>query len=84
MMRLLIISIAALSVFTASAWAQSMDCNGLYKAALEKILKEEIGGLETTKLAELHRLALRAYDACSAGDEFNARAFFDELDRHRR
>ena len=62
----------------------AVDCNALYKDALEKVHKEEMGGLEANKIAELHRLALRAYDACSAGDEFNARDFFDQLDRWRR
>jgi hypothetical protein len=62
----------------------ALDCGALYKSALEKVHREEVGGLEPNKIAELHRLALRAYDACSAGDEFNARALFDELDRWRR
>ena len=31
------------------------------------------------QLANVHRLALRAYDACQAGDEFNARQLFDNL-----
>jgi hypothetical protein len=62
----------------------AVDCNALYKDALEKVHKEEMRGLEANKIAELHRLALRAYDACSAGDEFNARDFFDQLDRWRR
>jgi hypothetical protein len=37
-----------------------------------QIYKEEVGELEVNRIAELHRLALRGYDACSAGDELNA------------
>jgi len=85
MMRLSIISTAALFVYTTAVAAQAtMNCNDLYKGALEKIYKEQTGGLEPNRIAELQRLALRAFDACSAGDEFNARAFFDEIDKWRR
>jgi hypothetical protein len=31
------------------------------------------------EFANISRAALRAYDACQAGDEFNARTFFDNL-----
>jgi len=34
--------------------------------------------IDLDRLAGTH-IALRAYDACSAGDEFNARTFFDQL-----
>jgi hypothetical protein len=85
MSRSALIGIAALVGISGATSAQgAMDCNALYKGALEKVHKEEMGGLETNRIAELHRLALRAYDACSAGDEFNARDFFDQLDKWRR
>src|SRR5215475_3377437 len=84
MSRSAFIGIAALTIFGATSAQGAMDCNALYKGALEKVHKEEIGGLEANRIADLHRLALRAYDACSAGDEFNARDFFDQLDKWRR
>jgi len=85
MLRHSIIGITALCAFATAAAAQGkMNCNDLYKGALEKIYKEQTEGLEPNRIAELHRLALRAFDACSAGDEFNARAFFDEIDKWRR
>jgi hypothetical protein len=85
MSRSALIGIAALAgIFGATSAQSAMDCNALYKGALEKVHKEEIGGLEANRIADLHRLALRAYDACSAGDEFNARDFFDQLDKWRR
>ena len=50
----------------------------MYKGALDK-MQAKATGLPGDKLAETHRLALRAYDACSAGDEFNATKFFQQL-----
>ena len=58
-----------------------MDCGAMYKSALEKFHKEKAAGLPAEKIADANRIALRAYDACSAGDEFNAKTFFDQLDR---
>jgi hypothetical protein len=85
MSRSALIGIAVLAGISGATSAQgAMDCNALYKGALEKVHNEEKTGLETNRIAELHRLALRAYDACSAGDEFNARDFFDQVDRWRR
>jgi hypothetical protein len=85
MPRSALIGIAAVAgIFGATSAQSAMDCDALYKGALDKVHKEEIGGLETNRIADLHRLALRAYDACSGGDEFNARDFFDQLDKWRR
>ena len=86
MSRSALIGIAALAGMAGAASAQgAMDCNALYKGALwKKVHNEEMAGLETNRIADLHRLALRAYDACSAGDEFNARDFFDQIDKWRR
>ena len=33
------------------------------------------------QLAGVSRMALRAYDACQAGDELDAKALFDRLDK---
>ena len=84
MFRSALIGAAVSAVIAGAASAQKLRLNTLYKGALEKIHKEEVAGLEVNRVAELHRLALRGYDACSAGDEFNARDFFDQLDRWRR
>jgi hypothetical protein len=55
----------------------------MYKTAMDKF-QAKAAGLPGDKLAETHRLALRAYDACSAGDEFNATKFFQQLDESAR
>ena len=85
MSRLTLIGIAACAnMASATSSLGALDCGAPYRSALEKVHKEKAGGLEPNRIAELHRLALRAYDACSAGDEFNAREFFDQLDKWRR
>ena len=56
-----------------------MDCGALYKDTLVKFHAEKAADLPADKLANAHRIALRAYDACSAGDEFNATKFFQQL-----
>jgi hypothetical protein len=81
MLRSALIGIAALGVIAGGASAQGkMDCGALYMTALQKFP----ANLPAEKVADINRIALRAYDACSAGDEFNAKAFFDMLDREAR
>jgi hypothetical protein len=75
--------IAALGLIAGAALAQQkMDCPAAYKNAVEKFHKEKAASLTGDKLAEAHRIALRAYDACTAGDEFNAQNLFSSLDRY--
>jgi hypothetical protein len=85
MFRSVIIGMAALGVIAGAASAQGkMDCAGLYKSTMEKFTKEKAASLPGDQLAEKHRIALRAYDACSAGDEFNATKFFQQLSEEAR
>ena len=80
MLKSALTGIAALGIIAGSASAQGqMDCGALSQSALEKFHKEKAEGLPAEKIANANRIALRAYDACSAGDEFNAKAFFDQL-----
>ena len=79
MLRTALIGLAAIGLIAGAASAQGkMDCAVMYKGALDK-MQAKAAGLPGDKLAETHRLALRAYDACSAGDEFNATKFFQQL-----
>jgi hypothetical protein len=43
----------------------------------------ENGRISAAQLAGVSRMALRAYDACQAGDELDANALFRRLDRIR-
>jgi anti-sigma-K factor RskA len=58
-----------------------MDCNGLYKDFWLKRDPENYARISPEQLAGVSRMALRAYDACAAGDDQDAKALFDRLQR---
>jgi len=72
--------IAALGLIAGDASAQGR-CGARYKLFLEHFHKEKAPNLSAEKVAETHRTALRAYDACNAGDELYAETLFDGLER---
>jgi len=57
----------------------AMDCGRLYKDFWNRFEREALARVTADGLAEVSRVALRAYNACSAGDEQNAAALFDRL-----
>ena len=82
MLRSTLIGLAALGVMAGAATAQTkMDCSRLYKDFWEKFDREKYAKISPEQLAGVSRLALRAYDACQAGDELDAKALFDRLDK---
>ena len=63
-----------------SAIAQTkIDCSRLYMDFWEKIDRENFAKLSGDHLAGASHSALRAYDACQAGDELEAKEMFDRL-----
>jgi hypothetical protein len=82
-MKRLASAFVALAVLAApAAIAQGkMDCGKAYKGFWEKIDAEKYAKISPEQLAGVSRMALRAYDACQAGDEQDARALFERLDR---
>jgi hypothetical protein len=58
-----------------------MDCGKAYKGFWDKLEREKYAKIGPEQLAGVSRMALRAYDACQAGDELDARALFDKLDK---
>ena len=88
-MKLLASAVLALAVvatpaLTTVAVAQTkMDCSRLYKDFWEKFDREKYAKISAEQLAGVSRLALRAYDACQAGDEQDAKALFKRLDHIR-
>jgi hypothetical protein len=58
-----------------------MDCSRLYKDFWEKFDRERFAKVSAEQLAGVSRMALRAYDACQAGDEQDAKALFDRLSK---
>jgi hypothetical protein len=82
MLRSTLIGLVALGVMAGAASAQTkMDCSRLYKDFWEKFDREKYAKISAEQLSGVSRMALRAYDACQAGDEQDAKALFDRLSR---
>jgi hypothetical protein len=58
-----------------------MDCSRLYKDFWEKFDREKFAKISAEQLSGVSRLALRAYDACQAGDEQDSKSLFDRLSK---
>jgi len=58
----------------------TMDCSRLYKVFWGKLENDKYARISADQLAGVSRMALRAYDACQAGDELDANALFRRLD----
>jgi hypothetical protein len=84
-MRRLASAFVALAVLAAPvAIAQGkLDCGKAYKGFWEKLDREKYSKISPEQLAGVSRMALRAYDACQAGDDLDARALFERLDKMR-
>jgi hypothetical protein len=79
---ILALAVVATPALTTVAVAQTkMDCSRLYKDFWEKLDREKFAKISAEQLAGVSRLALRAYDACQAGDEQDAKALFDRLSK---
>jgi hypothetical protein len=61
----------------------AMDCSRLYKEFWGKLSNDNYARTSAEQLAGVSRLTLRAYDACQAGDEQDAKALFKRLGRLR-
>ena len=82
MLRSALIGVVALGVMAGAVAAQGkMDCGKAYKGFWDKVEREKYAKISPEQLAGVSRMALRAYDACQAGDEQDARALFERLDR---
>jgi hypothetical protein len=82
MLRSTLIGVVALGMIPGVATAQTkMDCSRMYKDFWEKLDQQKFAKISAEQLAGVSRMALRAYDACQAGDEQDARALFDRLSK---
>jgi hypothetical protein len=82
MLRSALIGVVALGVVAGAALAQGkMDCGKAYKGFWDKLEREKYSKITPEQLAGVSRMALRAYDACQAGDEQDAKALFEKLER---
>lgn len=66
---------------TAPQHADRMDCGRLYKDFWVQFDRGKIASISADHLAGVSRMALRAHDACQAGDAQDAEALFDKLRR---
>jgi hypothetical protein len=77
-----VLAVALLATPGGIAIAQGkMDCGKAYKGFWDKLEREKYAKINPEQLAGVSRMALRAYDACQAGDELDAKALFDRLDK---
>ena len=82
MLRSTLIGFVALGVMAGAVSAQTkMDCSKLYKDFWEKFDQQKYAKISAEQLSGVSRMALRAYDACQAGDEQDAKALFDHLSK---
>jgi anti-sigma-K factor RskA len=58
-----------------------MDCSRQYKDFWANLDRGKYDRISAEQLAAVSRMALRAYDACQAGDEQDAKSLFDRLQR---
>ena len=59
----------------------AMDCGSLYKDFWRKLDRDKYAKISGEQLAGVSRMALRAYDACQAGDAPDADSLFGRLRR---
>ena len=80
-MKRLASAFVALAVLAAPvAIAQGkLDCGKAYKGFWDKLDREKYAKISPEQLAGVSRMALRAYDACQAGDEQDAKQIFERV-----
>ncbi len=84
MTRIALAAIAAtLLVGTVPAQAKT-DCNAWYKDFFERLMREGNAKMSGAQLAEASRKGVRAYDACTAGDEFSVHGIWDQIEKDMR
>ncbi len=82
-MRYISFSAAAVFAVTTAAVAQSPltphACELNYKAFVER-MSGAASKLSGKELSDIHRVAVRGFDACTSGDQkFDAKGFFEKL-----
>jgi hypothetical protein len=58
-----------------------VGCGSRYKDFWENFDRQKFARISAEQLAGVSRMALRAYDACEAGDEQDAKSLFERLQR---
>jgi hypothetical protein len=83
-MKRILVPVAAIVTAAMAAVAQQSPltphaCELNYKAFVER-MSEASSKLSGRELADIHRVAVRGFDACTSGDQkFDAKGFFEKL-----
>ncbi len=77
-MKTALAAFLALAV-SATASSAATNCNTNFDEFWEKMRQYGNAKLSTDAVVGLNRMAIRAFDACQAGDAFNANTFFEKL-----
>ena len=72
-----VLAAATAMVMLAQSASAAMDCSAGLDKHMGMVMKMTQASAE--KRAALHRMALSGYDHCVAGDEVNAKAFWDMI-----
>ena len=72
-----LLAVVTAAVIFASPASAAMDCGGSMDKSVSSIMKMTSASAE--KRAALHRMAMRGYDHCMAGDEVSAKSFWDMI-----
>lgn len=81
-MKRLALTVAALAALAVPASAANLNCEKDYKDFWNKTLSGPAKKMSGAEIAAMSRVALRGYDACTAGDErFTAKNFFQKLEQ---
>lgn len=72
----------ALAALAAPASAENLNCEKDFKAFWER-MSGNGAKLSGKELADINRVAVRGFDACTSGDErFNAKNFFEKISQY--
>jgi hypothetical protein len=80
MSKCAVIGFVAIGLMAGPILAQDkMDCGRAYKRFWDKVERDKYAKISPEQLAGVSRMALRAYDACQAGDEQDAKQIFERV-----
>jgi hypothetical protein len=82
MIRTLLAAAAVAAFAAAPAQAAKTDCIGKYDTFWQKMQQNGNAKPATEDVVATQRMALRAFDACEAGDEANFANFWQDLQRY--
>jgi len=77
-MKRIALTVAVLLAGASPSFA-AMNCATSYKDFWEQFSSGPAKGMSSDHVILINRQALRAHDACSSGDELNAKAIFEKI-----